>query len=255
MNTKRDEHGEIVARLSDYMAGELEPEASAEIEVHLSECGGCRRALEELRAVVAAVGTLGALDPPRDLWPGIAATIDAPAPRARAETKVIEFPGAAAGRSVDEELSEAEARGVRRLVFTVPQLAAASVALVAASAFATWAMSGGVAAPSTAGPDGSVSGAVVFASTAADVGPPPAELADELAALEQTLAAARAELDPNTVRVLERSLAVIEQAIADSRLAIEQDPGNEFLAAHLERVYERKLLYLREAVRVAEWSD
>ena len=56
-------------------------------------------------------------------------------------------------------------------------------------------------------------------------------------------------------RVLERNLAVIEQAIEDSRLALEQDPGNEFLAAHLERVYERKVEYLREAARVAEWSD
>ncbi|KPJ79232.1 MAG: hypothetical protein AMS19_11625, partial [Gemmatimonas sp. SG8_23] len=65
---------------------------------------------------------------------------------------------------------------------------------------------------------------------------------------------AREVLDPNTVRILERNLSVIEQAIEDSRQALAQDPENEFLAAHLERVYERKLSYLREAARVAEWS-
>lgn len=80
-------------------------------------------------------------------------------------------------------------------------------------------------------------------------------MADELAALEQTLDEARAVLDPNTVRVLERNLGVIEQAIEDSMLALQQDPGNDFLAAHLDRVYERKLTYLRDAARVAEWSS
>ena len=90
---------------------------------------------------------------------------------------------------------------------------------------------------------------------ASDVTGPSSDIADELAALERTLEEARSVLDPNTVRVLERNLGVIEQAIEDSMLALQQDPGNEFLAAHLDRVYERKLTYLRDAARVAEWSS
>lgn len=84
---------------------------------------------------------------------------------------------------------------------------------------------------------------------------PPAGLADELVVLEEALNQARAVLDPNTVRVLERNLDVIEQAIEDSQRALLQDPGNEFLAEHLDRVYQRKLTYLRDATRVAEWSS
>jgi len=83
---------------------------------------------------------------------------------------------------------------------------------------------------------------------------PVADLADEVAVLERTLAEARAVLDPNTIRILERNLAVIESAIDDSRRALAIDPENAFLANHLERVYERKLEYLREAVRVTEWT-
>ena len=57
------------------------------------------------------------------------------------------------------------------------------------------------------------------------------------------------------MRVLDRNLGVIQQAIEDSRRALAQDPGNEFLASHLERVYQRKLEYLRDAAQVAEWAD
>jgi hypothetical protein len=88
----------------------------------------------------------------------------------------------------------------------------------------------------------------------ADGGAPPADLASELATLEDVLEAARGTLDPNTVLVLERNLGVIEQAIVDSREALALDPGNAFLSEHLERMYRRKLVYLQDAVRVAQWS-
>jgi hypothetical protein len=89
---------------------------------------------------------------------------------------------------------------------------------------------------------------------AADAGAPSDGLAAELAALEAALDVARTVLDPSTVLVLERNLGVIEQAIADSRQALAVDPGNAFLSEHLEGMYQRKLLYLQDAVRAVEWS-
>ena len=192
------------------------------------------------------LAALGDLDPPRDLWPGIAATIQAPVPTGSAETKVIAFPGARAGAAEPER-----AASVRRFAFSTPQLVAASLALVAASSLTTWAAGPGLGTQMSAESAVPVNGAVTMA---ADV-VPPAELADELNQLEQILIEARGQLDPNTVRVLERNLGVIEQAIQDSHRALQQDPGNEFLAEHLDRVYERKLNYLRDAARVAEWSS
>jgi hypothetical protein len=244
------EHPDVTDRLSDYIGGDLALEEHSEVETHLAECGECRRVLEGLRAVVSKAEGLGTLEPPRDLWAGIAATIQAPVSVAREDAKVIAFPAAGAPSPGDAEADLLSA-STRRFAFSTPQLIAASVALMAASSLATWSVgpgfgSGGVGqvAPST--------GAVSMTS---DVAAPPPELADEVAALERTLGEARAALDPNTVRVLERNLAVIEQAIEDSMLALQQDPGNEFLLAHLERVYERKLTYLRDAARVAEWSS
>ena len=240
-----ERHPEWTDRLSDYLTGDLSETERDSVEGHLSECGACRRVLEELRDVVARAGSLGGIEPPRDLWGGIAATIMAPAPTlVDDDAKVIALPTADSGAGVDERV------GRPRLTFTVPQLAAASIALVVTSALGTWLASPGLGVQA-AGPGGSseIDG-VSMVTQEVDL---PEGLAEELSTLESVLTEARTTLDPNTVRVLERNLAVIERAIEDSRSALAQDPGNEFLSDHLTRVYERKIEYLRDVTRVAEW--
>jgi hypothetical protein len=132
-------------------------------------------------------------------------------------------------------------------------LAAAAAGLVALTATTTWwlaaARPGPGATVARVTPSGAA-GPVI----AADAGAPSDGLAAELAALEAALDVARTVLDPSTVLVLERNLGVIEQAIADSRQALAVDPGNAFLSEHLEGMYQRKLLYLQDAVRAVEWS-
>ena len=90
-------------------------------------------------------------------------------------------------------------------------------------------------------------------SPAATQEEPPPALADELAHLEATLTAARDRLDPTTVRILEKNLDVIDRAIQDSRKALATDPANPFLREHLDRAYQDKVDYLREAAGIAEW--
>jgi len=175
------------------------------------------------------------------LWAGIAATIHAPSPTAQEDTKVIAFPTS----HPSDELSDVRARAS----FSVPQLAAASVALIALSSMATWA---GVGAGATGIPvEQALESRGSFVTAEADRAP---ELATELLDLQQALEGAWASLDANTVRVLDRNLAVIEQAIDDSVRALEQDPENEFLSEHLGRVFERKLTFLRDAAQLVEWA-
>jgi anti-sigma factor RsiW len=238
-------HQEWTDRFSDYLAGELDEETTARVEGHLAECGGCRAVLAELRDVVARAGGLEEIHPPRDLWRGIAAAIGSPVRAQGGDAQVIAL-------STFERAPSARSGGDRgRIALTRVQLAAAAVILVALSASATWWAGPGVAsrAPGVASPP--PAGAVAMAT---DVAEPPEALSSELSDLESVLEAARAELDPNTVRVIERNLAVIEQAIVDSRRALALDPGNEFLEHHLTRTYERKLEYLRDAARVIDWA-
>ncbi|MDX1493772.1 MAG: hypothetical protein R3253_06930, partial [Longimicrobiales bacterium] len=178
----------------------------------------------------------------RDLWGGIAATIEAPVPSsAREGARVIELPTSATPGSIDK------ARSARRFALSTPQLAAASVVLIALSSWATWSLR---PVPQAASADGPVVEGVLL--PASNVVAPPPELAQELASLEEAVVEARGRLDPNTVRILERNLGIIEQAIADSQRALAQDPENDFLVEHLQRVYQRKAEYLRDAARVAE---
>lgn len=233
-------HREWTARFSAYLADELDVVERSEVEAHLAACRGCARGLEELTDVVTRARALPDLHPPRDLWPGISAAISRTSV-APDDSAVIELPTARV---------LARRGGAVRVEVSRWRLVAAAVVLVVVSVTVTW--WAGRAPVSVAGEGGGTSGALVTGATDALV--LPRGLAEELATLEEILESARATLDPNTVRVLQRNLSVIEQAIADSREALAQDPGNAFLREHLERMYRRKLVYLQDAVRVAEWA-
>lgn len=239
---KSTHHREWTDRFSDYLAGALDEPARADVDRHLAECGPCREILAGLRGVVARAEEAGDVEPPRDLWPGIEeALADARASIERARREdVIALPTPQGRR----------ARTGRRL--TPARLAAAAVVLVAVTAGTTWHLasrapaSGGDAVGMTA------PGSDATRMVTADAVPP--GLADQVAALEEALDSARETMDPNTVLVLERNLTAIERAIADSKQALALDPGNAFLAEHLERMYERKLVYLQDVARVVEWA-
>jgi hypothetical protein len=246
MNETNRYHEEWTDLLSDHLAGDLDERTRSDLETHLAACAECRRVLGELREVVTGASALGGLQPPRDLWPGIASAIAPGVPEGRpgGDAVVLELPTAHGAGRVGIAAHTLRAR---------VGLAAAAAGLVALTATTTWwlaaARPGPGATVARVTPSGAA-GPVI----AADAGAPSDGLAAELAALEAALDVARTVLDPSTVLVLERNLGVIEQAIADSRQALAVDPGNAFLSEHLEGMYQRKLLYLQDAVRAVEWS-
>jgi len=251
-------HEEWTDLLSEHLAGALDPVVRGRLEDHLADCAECRGVYAELRAVMEGAAALPELQPPRDLWPDIAAAIAAEGAEGAAtaahrgaaigsgDPHVIELPTARAPRRPALGLDLA------RLSANPFGLAAAAAGLVLVTATATWWLAAPV--PGAAGAGNSPAAAGAAPVLAVDTGTPPEGLANELAALEAALQVARTSLDPNTVLVLERNLAVIELAISDSREALALDPGNAFLSEHLERMYRRKLDYMQDAVRAVEWS-
>src|SRR5687768_6093755 len=219
-----------VDRLSAYLDGELSVPEQAALEEHMVTCDVCRVTLGELRAVIDAARSVDNPPPARDLWPAIAAAIEAPP----ADATAPRF-----GR-----------RGHRRISFTVPQLAAAAVVLMALSGGAVWYLSGaagGGPAPVAGTLVHSASSAPTEAVLVATAPAPDPTFEATVAQLEQTLAQRRAELDPGTVDVLERSLETIDRAIEDARAALGSDPGNPYLRNQLESTMQRKLDVLRRA--------
>jgi hypothetical protein len=68
--------GEVDARLDEYVDGTLGAREQAVLDAHLAGCAACRVALAELRGLVASARALPQrIEPPRELWTGIAARI------------------------------------------------------------------------------------------------------------------------------------------------------------------------------------
>lgn len=211
-------------RLSEYLDGELADAERMALEAHLTTCADCTAVLADLRRVVARAQALDDRPPARDLWSGIAERI---------------------GVSTDD-LARRRAR--RRVSFTVPQLIAASVALIA--------MSAGVARvvlrpttnrePAAMNP-GSVSVvpvAIQKAGATADH-----DVQDLRLALADGQRTGR--LSPMTVHRIEHSLAVIDSALAEGKRALAVDPKSAYLNQHLADTMRRKMEFLREANRIA----
>jgi anti-sigma factor RsiW len=213
-------------RLSEYLDGELAPEERRELEGHLAQCAACQATLEELRAVVARAAALEDRPPATDLWPAVAQGIGA------GEPGVVPL--------------EPRRRRARRLAFTLPQLAAAAVALMAVSAGTVWLVGARAARPPVAMRGGTAPSGVV-APAVMTPGGYDAAVRD----LERVLAQNRGRLDTATVHVLERNLQLIDSAIAECRRALAADPASPYLNAHLADTMQQKLELLRQAARLA----
>jgi len=235
-------------RLSDYLDGGLSTAETREVEEHVTSCEACAHVLDGLAAVVARARDLEDREPERDLWPSIRASIDAWA--APSEGVVVPLRGTVAGVA---------RRPARRITLGIPQLAAAALALMLGTGAAGWFARSLVtgAGASTAAVD--AEGAAGVRSAGTDPHPRPdasgGPYADELARLQAALASASERLAPHTVRILEKNLATIDRAIAESLDALTLDPGNRFLEEHLRRAYERKVEYLREAAALVDQAD
>jgi hypothetical protein len=222
-------------RLSDYLDGELAPAEADVLEQHLVACDECRTTLAELRSVVEAAAALPVMEPSRDLWAGIAAGIGA-----ADKPETIDLQQYAARRAVQ-----------RRFSFSMPQLAAAAVLLVAISAGGMWWLVGGHDGPQQ------VAGVIVHAADLPANGarlvstaPERTPLDGDIARLEAALDEARDRLDPATVEIIERSLDAIDQAIDDARAALVADPGNAQLERQLDNTMQKKLDVLRRVYSV-----
>jgi Putative zinc-finger len=212
-------------RLSEYLDGELDSTERAQIEEHLAECEACASVLAELGAVREQARGLGDVPPRRDLWPGIA--------------------GRLGDRTAVIDLAERRGRKQHRIVFTVPQLVAAAAVLMAVSVGGAWLTMRQNAAPTTArGVDLAIP-PVLNAAARSDYDATVTEL-------QRVLAEHRAELDSVTVRVLEENIATIDSALAEIRVALAEDPSNQYLNAHLAQTMLRKVYVLRRAATLVE---
>jgi len=255
-------------RLADYLEGDLDFAARREVDAHVASCGRCAALVRDLELIRASAAELPELIPSTDLWGGIARRIDTPVlPLTRPTPNVV-----TGRRNFD---------WVRRAA-----VAAALVAVTAGVTYTlTVAHGARAAAPTVAAttnsrmlPDSSISarsdstGRSLVAGTSAAPGttetplanpqdaqpvtPRPQRLVNAPAAetysreidrLRTIFARNRSQLDPRTAAIIEANLKVIDDAIAQSKAALAQDPASRFLNNQLNSALGKKLELLQTA--------
>jgi len=215
-------------RLSAYIDGELTADERTSVEQHLETCADCQGVLADLRGIVVRARALEDRPPENDLWTGI---------EARLEKRPMVVP--------------LETHRARRLLsLTLPQMAAAAVALIVLSVSATWWARSGAERSTDGGPP------VVAVQPDAST---PTQLAGlvydtAVADFEEFFAKYRDRLDPETVAIVEGNLAAIDQAIDEIVKALDADPESTQLYDYLAGARQRKLNVMRQATSIIRTS-
>lgn len=193
---------------------------------HVAGCPECRSYAAFLATLrERADGVAREREPGRDLWPGIAARLDAPktvAFRARASRSVAPWWAAAAAAVVAAAVTFA----LTRPPSDAPRAASAS--------------------PATMASDDDATASVVPASHGAGDEDYARAMASLLAALDQ----GKDRMAPGTRVVVERNLAVIDRALSDIQAALAKDPNNTDLMRLFSTTRKRKVETLRQVVRL-----
>ena len=224
-------------RLSEFVDDELPDTERVALEAHLQSCAECSRILGDLRRVVRRARTLPERAPSQDLWPGIATRIGATPPRSAEPVDLT-----------------TRLRPGRRWALSLPQLAAAGIALMTVSGGTVWLLRP-QARPVQVVLSDSAPGTGTPAVTTIGLRPSAAQsYAAAVADLERVLKEGRGRLDSTTVRVIEQNLAAIDRAIADAQRALDADSANLYLNTHLAETMRRKLDLLRQAAALVPVS-
>jgi anti-sigma-K factor RskA len=187
---------------------------------HTAECEACRGSVERVRGLLASARALPReVAPPPEVWSAVRGRLSA----------------------------EARARSARpaRWWHNGWLAAAAALVLVVGTMVATtrFASRGKAAKAQIAQPNPTPASPALFAVDRNYI--------VTIRELRAALDAQRTRLAPSTIQKVERSLTVIEAAIAEARAALAADPGNQALVDMLASQYERQLDLLQRATELS----
>jgi anti-sigma factor RsiW len=231
---------EVLNELVDGTLGQAE---GTEVERHLESCAECRTIMDGLRAVGRAIGSLELREPPARTWSRVERAI-------RMDIEAIE------ARAVDEgarrvQPSDVEPRRApKHLTGSHVMwlgLAAAAVIVLAASLTLRLAPFGSPAGPAQQVAPQTAAGTDAQ-SVEAELRQASEHYEKAIKGLEQIANAEQGALDPRTAATLQKNLAVIDQAITESREALHTQPNSEPAQQSLIDNFKTKIALLQDTV-------
>jgi anti-sigma factor RsiW len=227
--------------ITDYVDGTLDPTATADIDRHLESCPSCRRLVDDMREIKGVAASLELREPPIRSWTRLE----------RAVTLEAETRSAQRAQSAPPSVA-LHAQRAWRSRGALGWLAAAAVLLVATGVGLKLILStpppstARTAAPSSTAPNASANAAAQ--SVEAELRQAEDHYEKAIKGLEQIASAEQNVFDPKTAATLQKNLAVIDQAISESRAALRVEPTSEPAQQSLLESFKAKMALLQDTV-------
>jgi len=214
--------------IADFVDGTLDPARQRALERHVEGCAACRALVADLKSIQAAAFTLDRVELPGQLWKAVQARVATEPP--------------------------ASARG-RLLAWPRTRTAMATWAAAAALVLATGIGIYSVRQPVDRHEDTSAVGAPtdpgeVVASVQAELQAAEEHYDKAIQGLEQIARTESGALDPQVAAVLQKNLQVIDQAIGESRAALQQQPASTDAQDSLFDAMRSKVALLQQTVEL-----
>ena len=202
--------GELNELLVDRVDGRLASAEQRTVERHLEVCGNCSALVTDLRTIRAAAFMLDRHEPAPEVWTRLQVTVAAePAPKSR----LLAMPGALGRRSLGEGGNW-------------PVWLGAAAALVLATVIGLLPLMSRDAAPATDAAADAGDTEISVESVAAEFAAAEKHYQKAIDDLQTIANQDTGELDPQVASVLQKNLTVIDQAISESRAALNSQPAS-----------------------------
>jgi anti-sigma factor RsiW len=219
--------------------GTIGPEAKRALDEHLKTCVACRTLAADLRRIHDEAARLPRVQPPDELRAKV---------RARLEAQVQ----SRARSGWRERLAAWVAGSAPRPAFGF-RLAAIGSAIVLILAMATGYVLirqrvGQATATKMTAPAGNASDQEVVQSVEMELRIAEEHYEKAIAGLEQIAKADESSLDPQVAAALQKNPGIIDQAIRDSRVALQSQPTSQVAQATLFEAFRRKVALLQDTI-------
>jgi anti-sigma factor RsiW len=232
--------------ISDYVDGTIAPAERPSVERHLAACAACRQLADDLREIARAAATLELREPPVRVWGRIERAItlerDAAAPSSRARV----FQASGSDAAADARLKGSRSAGRSRYPWA-PWLAAAA-ALVLATVVGLRLLPGRGQTDNRSTEVETTSASNAAQAIESELRLAEAHYENAIKGLEQIADSDQGALDPKTAATLQKNLAVIDQAISESRAAMRSQPTSEPAQQSLVENFKTKIALLQDTV-------
>jgi putative zinc finger protein len=234
------------AAINDFVDGTGDPLEQRTVEQHLATCMACRQLVEDLREIRHETAALELREPPVRVWVRIERAITLERRRTSPEAGALS-PAPQGSRTSDTGAADG-ARLTGWLDRTTWRWLAAAAAIVLATVVGIRFVPGRDQPGSLPNRVDTTSAGDAAQAIESELRLAEAHYEKAIKGLEQIASTDQGALDPATAATLQKNLAVIDQAISESRAAVRSQPANEPAQQSLVENFKTKIGLLQDTV-------